>query len=127
MPAEPGNTTAGFVGLGNMGAPMALNLMKAGYTLKVYKRSDRPRGQEVVDAGGVRVATARAAAEGSEVVITMVTDTPDVEAVILEEDGVIHGVAAGATVIDMSTVSPRVTQEIAASLRTRESICSTRR
>lgn len=117
MPAEPGKTTVGFVGLGIMGAPMALNLLKAGYALRVYNRSDRPRVQEVVDAGGARVTTPSAAAEGSEVVITMVTDTPDVEAVILAEDGVIHGVAPGATVIDMSTVSPRVTQEIAATLK----------
>ena len=117
MPAEPGKTTVGFVGLGIMGAPMALNLLKVGYALRVYNRSDRPRVQEVVDAGGARVATPSAAAEGSEVVITMVTDTPDVEAVILAEDGVILGVAPGATVIDMSTVSPRVTQEIAASLK----------
>lgn len=100
-----------------MGAPMARNLMAAGYSLKVYNRSDRPRVQEVVDAGGERVATPEEAARGSQVVITIVTDTPDVEAVILGEDGVIAGVEEGAAVIDMSTVSPRVTREIAAALK----------
>jgi 3-hydroxyisobutyrate dehydrogenase len=96
---------------------MARNLIAAGYSLKVYNRSDRPRVQEVVDAGGERVATPKEAAAGSQVVITIVTDTPDVEAVILGENGVIEGVEEGATAIDMSTVSPRVTREIAAALK----------
>ena len=117
MPASPESTRIGFVGLGIMGAPMARNLIGAGYSLKVYNRSDRPRVQEVVDAGGERVATPKEAAAGSQVVITIVTDTPDVEAVILGENGVIEGVEEGATVIDMSTVSPRVTREIAAALK----------
>ena len=117
MPASPESTRIGFIGLGIMGAPMARNLMAAGYSLKVYNRSDRPRVQEVVDAGGERVATPEEAARGSQVVITIVTDTPDVEAVILGEDGVIAGVEEGAAVIDMSTVSPRVTREIAAALK----------
>ena len=116
MPAEPGKTRIGFVGLGIMGAPMALNLMKAGYALKVYNRSDRPPVQEVVDAGAERVATPGEATAGSDVVITMVTDTPDVQEVILGENGIIHTALTGTTVIDMSTVSPRVTQEIAAEL-----------
>ncbi|MCY3762111.1 MAG: NAD(P)-dependent oxidoreductase [Gemmatimonadetes bacterium] len=117
MPASPESTRIGFIGLGIMGAPMARNLMAAGYSLKVYNRSDRPRVQEVVDAGGERVATPEEAARGSQVVITIVTDTPDVEAVILGENGVIAGVEEGAAVIDMSTVSPRVTREIAAALK----------
>ena len=117
MPASPESTRIGFVGLGIMGAPMARNLIAAGYSLKVYNRSDRPRVQEVVDAGGERVLTPKEAAAGSQVVITIVTDTPDVEAVILGENGVIEGVEEGATAIDMSTVSPRVTREIAAALK----------
>ena len=100
-----------------MGAPMALNLIKAGYSLKVYNRSDRPRVTEVVEAGGERVSTPKEAADGSDVTITMVTDTPDVEAVVLGNDGVKEGAASGSTAIDMSTVSPRVTQEIAAELK----------
>ncbi len=117
MPAKPGSTQIGFVGLGIMGAPMALNLIKAGFSLKVYNRTDRPRVQEVVDAGGKRVATPAAAANGSDVIITMVTDTPDAEKVILGEDGVLQTARAGATVTDMSTISPRVTRDIAAALR----------
>ncbi len=117
MPAKPGSTPIGFVGLGIMGAPMALNLIKAGFSLKVYNRTDRPRVQEVVDAGGKRVATPAAAADGSDVIITIVTDTPDAEKVILGEDGVLQTARAGATVIDMSTISPRVTRDIAAALR----------
>ena len=116
MPAEPGKTEIGFVGLGIMGAPMALNLIKAGFGLKVFNRADRPRVQEVVEAGGKRVATAAAAADGSDVIIIMVTDTPDVEHVILGEAGVMQTARPGATVIDMSTISPRVTRDIAATL-----------
>lgn len=112
MPASPETTRIGFVGLGIMGAPMALNLLKAGYTVEVYNRTDRPRVDQVVAAGGRRVASPRLAAANAEVVITMVTDTPDVEAVVLGTEGVIHGARPGATVIDMSTVSPRVTREI---------------
>ena len=117
MPATPDQTRIGFVGLGIMGAPMALNLMKAGFSLKVYNRSDRPGVQEVIEAGAVRAASPREAAEGSDVIVTIVTDTPDVEAVILGGDGVLHGARRGATVIDMSTISPRVTREISARLK----------
>ena len=117
MPAKPGSTQIGFVGLGIMGSPMALNLIKAGFSLKVYNRTDRPRVQEVVDAGATRVATAAAAAAGSDVIITIVTDTPDAEKVILGEEGVLQTARVGATVIDMSTISPRVTRDIAAALR----------
>ncbi|HIG16883.1 MAG TPA: NAD(P)-dependent oxidoreductase [Candidatus Handelsmanbacteria bacterium] len=117
MPAQPGSMQIGFVGLGIMGAPMAEHLIKAGFSLKVYNRTDRPRVQRVVEAGGQRVDTPQAAAEGSDVIITIVTDTPDVESVILGAEGIIHSVKKGATVIDMSTISPRVTQEIAATLQ----------
>ena len=116
MPAKPGSTQIGFVGLGIMGAPMALKLIEAGFSLKVYNRTDRPRVQRVVDAGAKRVATPAAAAKGSDVIITIVTDTPDVEEVILGEDGVRQTARVGATVIDMSTISTRVTRDIAATL-----------
>ena len=119
MPAKPGTTQIGFVGLGIMGAPMALNLIEAGFSLKVYNRTDRPRVQEVVDAGGERVATPAETASGSDVIITNVTDTPDVVEVILGEDGVLRSAREGATVIDMSTISPRVTRDIAAALNER--------
>ena len=120
MPAKPGSTQIGFVGLGIMGAPMALKLIEAGFSLKVYNRTDRPRVQRVVDAGAKRVATPAAAAKGSDVIITIVTDTPDVEEVILGEDGVRETARVGATVIDMSTISTRVTRDIAAALNEKD-------
>ena len=120
MPAKPGSTQIGFVGLGIMGAPMALKLIEAGFSLKVYNRTDRPRVQRVVDAGAERVATPAAAAKGSDVIITIVTDTPDVEEVILGEDGVRQTARVGATVIDMSTISTRVTRDIAAALNEKD-------
>ena len=117
MTARPGETEVGVVGLGIMGAPMALNLMKAGYSLKAYNRTDRPRVQEVVDAGARRVASPKDAAAGSDVVVIMVTDTPDVEQVIFGNDGVIEGAAEGTTVIDMSTISPSATKDMASRLK----------
>jgi 3-hydroxyisobutyrate dehydrogenase len=117
MAAQPRKTQIGFIGLGIMGAPMAQNLLKAGYQLKVYNRSDRPRVQEVLDAGGVRVATPKEAAADADVIISIVTDTPDMEAVIMGADGAIHGAGAGSIVIDMSTVSPKATQGVAAALK----------
>ena len=119
MTAEPGKTQIGFIGLGIMGAPMAKNLLAAGYQLKVYNRSNRPRVAEVVEAGGVRVTTPKDAADGADVIVTIVTDTPDMEAVILGKDGAMHGAKQGSTIIDMSTVSPKVTQDVAAVLRER--------
>lgn len=116
MPAQPGKTRIGLIGLGIMGAPMALNLLKAGFQLKVYNRSDRPRVEQVLAAGALRCQSPREVAAASDVIITMVTDTPDMEAVILGEEGVVHGAARGAVVIDMSTVSPRATQQVAAEL-----------
>ena len=117
MPATPGKTEIGFIGLGIMGAPMALNLMKAGFSVKVFNRSDRARVEEVVAAGAARVASPKDAAAGSDVTITMVTDSPDVVDVITADDGAIHGAPEGSTVIDMSTISPRITREIADKLK----------
>ena len=91
MSAAPGQTQIGFIGLGIMGAPMAQNLLKAGYQLRVYNRSDRPRVDEVVAAGGVRVGSPKEAATGADVIISIVTDTPDMEAVLVGEEGAIHG------------------------------------
>ena len=71
--SAPGQTQIGFIGLGIMGAPMAKNLLKAGYQLRVYNRSDRPRVDEVVAAGGVRVGSPKEAATGADVIISIVT------------------------------------------------------
>ncbi|MDZ7337797.1 MAG: 2-hydroxy-3-oxopropionate reductase [candidate division KSB1 bacterium] len=108
----------GFIGLGIMGKPMAMNLLRAGYGLTVYNRSKAPV-EFMVAQGAEAAASPREVAERSEVVITMVTDSPDVEEVILGPNGVAEGVRAGAVVIDMSTISPTVTRRIAAALEER--------
>lgn len=102
----------GFIGIGVMGRPMALNLIKAGYELTVYSR--RPESaDEVVAAGARRAASPRAVAEASEVVITMVTNSPDVEQVVLGPDGVLEGAHDGLIVVDMSTIAPAVARTVA--------------
>jgi 3-hydroxyisobutyrate dehydrogenase len=108
-----------FIGMGTMGAPMALNLLKAGHTVTVHNRT-RDRELPVAEAGAQRAESPAAAAEGAEVVITCVSDTPDVEAVLLGEQGVVHGAAPGTVVVDMSTISPTVTQALAATLATHQ-------
>ena len=101
-----------FIGIGTMGAPMVLNLLKAGHEVTVHNRT-RDREISVASAGAKRAASPKEAAVGSEVIITCVSDSPDLEAVILGENGVIHGAQAGAIVIDMSTISPAVTRHVA--------------
>lgn len=105
----------GFIGLGIMGRPMCANLLKAGYSLTVWNRS-QPGIDEVVGCGATGAASPAEVAANSDVIITMVTDSPDVERVVLGENGVIHGATAGSVVIDMTTMSPSVTRQIAEAL-----------
>lgn len=105
----------GFIGLGIMGRGMARNLLKAGFSLRVWNRT-ASRMQPLVDEGAEAGESPADVARHSELIITCVSDTPDVEKVILGEDGVIHGAKAGALVVDCSTISPQVTKEIAAKL-----------
>jgi len=106
----------GFVGLGIMGRPMALNLVKAGYPLAVHAR--RPASMTpLVDAGATACASPAEVARQAPIVFTMVSDTSDVEQVILGDNGVIEGVQAGSVVVDMSTVSPSATRAMAERLR----------
>ncbi|GAP62058.1 2-hydroxy-3-oxopropionate reductase [Ardenticatena maritima] len=108
----------GFIGLGIMGRGMARNLLKAGFDLCVWNRT--PEKMQPFAEAGARTATSPAdLAAQSDIIITCVSDTPDVEAVILGENGVIHGARPGALVIDMSTISPKATQRIAAALAER--------
>ncbi len=107
-----------FIGMGTMGAPMALNLLKAGHKVTVHNRT-REKEAAVAAAGARRAASPAEAAEGAEVVIICVSDTPDLDRVTLGESGVIHGAAPGTVVVDMSTVSPGATRRIAAALRER--------
>ncbi|MGQ9559143.1 MAG: 2-hydroxy-3-oxopropionate reductase [Candidatus Oleimicrobiaceae bacterium] len=108
----------GFIGLGIMGKPMATNLVRAGFEVTVYNRS-KPAVELLVSRGAAAAPSPRAVAERSDVVITMVTDSPDVEQVILGPGGVCEGVRPGMVVIDMSTISPTVTKAIAAALKER--------
>ena len=111
MPSE----VVGFIGLGIMGRPMALNLIKAGYKLVVTSRSRGPI-DALAEAGAKAVATPADVAREADVIITMVPDTPDVELVIRGKngvDGVLGGLKKGAIVIDMSTISPDVTRQLA--------------
>jgi 2-hydroxy-3-oxopropionate reductase len=108
----------GFIGLGIMGKPMARNLLKAGYSLTVYSRGQSAVKALIAD-GAAGARSAQEVAERSDVVITMVTDTPDVRQVILADKGVLAGIRAGGIIIDMSTISPSATREIAAVVKTK--------
>jgi len=102
----------GFIGLGVMGKPMAKNLLAAGYPLTVHNRS-RPPVDELAALEATPATSSREVAERSDVVITMLPDTPDVELVVLGPKGVLEGTRPGSLLIDMSTVSPVATRRIA--------------
>ena len=108
-----------FIGMGTMGAPMALNILTAGHEVVVHNRT-REKELPLADAGALRADTPREAAAQAELIITCVSDTPDVEAIILSDEGVIHGAAPGSLVVDMSTISPSATRHISATLSERE-------
>ena len=108
----------GFIGLGIMGKPMAARLVSAGFPVVVHNRSSAAV-EELAAAGAETATTPREVAERSDVVITMLPDSPDVEAVILGEDGVIAGVREGMLVIDMSTIAPATAREVHAALAER--------
>jgi 2-hydroxy-3-oxopropionate reductase len=105
----------GFIGLGIMGMPMARNLMDSGYELTVHNRSPE-KAEELGKEGAAVAATPRDVAENSDVVITMLPDSPQVREVVAGEDGVLEGISEGALLIDMSTISPVVTEELAEAL-----------
>jgi 3-hydroxyisobutyrate dehydrogenase len=104
-----------FLGLGTMGAAMSFNLLKAGHTLVVYNRTPA-KTAPLVASGAIAAPSPATAAQQADIVICCVSDTPDVFSVLLGEQGVSQGASAGALVIDMSTISPVVTREIATQL-----------
>jgi 2-hydroxy-3-oxopropionate reductase len=109
----------GFIGLGVMGRPMAAHLLEAGHSVSVYaRRADA--AASLVAAGATRCATPADLASRSNVVITMVTATSDVEEVLLGDHGVSSGARPGTVVIDMSTIAPQATRRIAAALGERQ-------
>ncbi len=104
-------TRVGFIGLGIMGRPMACHLLNGGHELVVHDRSKVPAS--LANRGALACSNAREVAERAEVIITMVPDTPDVEAVLFGPDGVAEGLSAGKVVIDMSSISPIATKDFA--------------
>src|SRR5438046_7240700 len=105
----------GFIGLGIMGRPMAKNLLKAGFPLVVHSRSRGPVN-ELVQAGAKAATSPRDVAAQCEVVITMLPNSPDVELVALGKDGIIEGARRGLIYVDMSTISPIVSQRVGKAL-----------
>jgi 2-hydroxy-3-oxopropionate reductase len=105
----------GFIGLGIMGRPMARNLLRAGFPLVVFSRSRGPV-EDLVKEGALSSDSPKGVSERSEVIITMLPDSPEVKEVILGKEGVIQGAKPESVVIDMSSINPLVTQEIAKTL-----------
>ena len=105
----------GFIGLGIMGRGMTRNLLKAGFDVTVWNRTPA-RMQDLAGDGARPAASPREVAAACDVIFVCVSDTPDVEAVLLGENGAIHGLGAGKLVVDHSTISPQATKDIAAKL-----------
>ena len=109
-------TTVGFIGLGLMGRPMALNLIKAGFPLVVYSRSPRPV-DELVAAGATRADSPAAVARQATRIVTMLPDSPDVQRVLDGEAGVFTAIQPGTIVIDCSSIAPDAARRLAARAR----------
>lgn len=112
------NESIGFIGLGIMGSGMAANLLRAGFNVTVWNRTPA-RITPLAGAGAAVADNPAAVAESSTIIVTCVSDTPDVEEVILGPQGIINGVRSGSLVIDCSTISPNATKAIAAQLEAR--------
>jgi len=112
------NESIGFIGLGIMGSGMAANLLRAGFNVTVWNRTPA-RITPLAGAGAAVADNPAAVAESSTIIVTCVSDTPDVEEVILGPQGIIDGVRSGSLVIDCSTISPNATKAIAAQLEAR--------
>jgi len=108
----------GFIGLGIMGAPMAANLVKAGFAVTVWNRSPS-RTQQLLASGAKGADSPSAVAAASQVTLSCVTNSGDVAEVALGPNGVIEGAAAGSTYIDCSTISPEMARKVAAALAKR--------
>jgi 2-hydroxy-3-oxopropionate reductase len=100
----------GFIGLGIMGKPMALNLIKAGYPVSVLTKNKA--ATTLMEAGATAFNSIKELSENSDIVITMLPDSPDVEKVVLGENGVLSGIQQGALFIDMSSIAPSVARQV---------------
>ena len=105
----------GFIGLGIMGAPMALNLMKAGHKLFTHTRGKTP--DELTNGGATLCTSNKGVAERADIIFLMVPDTPQVQEVLFGENGVVEGLTPGKIVVDMSSISPIATKEFGAKVR----------
>ena len=105
----------GFIGLGIMGKPMAKNLLKAGHTLVVYDVVEAPV-KELVEAGATAGSSPRDVAARNDLIITMLPNSPHVKKAVLGEGGVIEGARPGSVLVDMSSIAPLASREVAAEL-----------
>ena len=101
-----------FIGMGTMGVGMAKNILAAGHEVTVHNRT-REKEEGLAAEGAVRAASPKEAAAGAEIIVICVSDTPDVEGIVLGDEGVIHGAPQGSIVVDMSTISPAATRRMA--------------
>jgi 2-hydroxy-3-oxopropionate reductase len=108
----------GFIGLGIMGGPMAQNLMEAGHELVLYNRT-KEKAEEIAGDGSTVVESPKEVAESCDLIVLMLPDSPQVEEVVEGEDGVLEGLKEGALIVDMSTISPVVTRELAEKIEER--------
>ncbi|WP_054939278.1 NAD(P)-dependent oxidoreductase [Paenibacillus ihuae] len=108
----------GFIGLGTMGAPMASNLLKSGFQVTVYNRT-AAKCKPLEEEGAQAAATPQAAAQGKDVIITMISNDDSIREVFYSEDGILAALKPGAVVIDSSTISPGLVKEIAAAVEER--------
>ncbi|MFQ5461545.1 MAG: NAD(P)-dependent oxidoreductase [Phycisphaerae bacterium] len=107
--------TVGWIGTGIMGKPMAHNLLVAGYPLRVFNRTES-KADDLIAAGAVRCHSPAHAATGVEMLISIVSDSPDVEEVYLGRNGALAGLGSGTLCIDMSTIAPAVARKVAAAV-----------
>ncbi len=104
----------GFIGIGVMGRPMTLNLLKAGHHVTIYARHpEKPEVQEVINSGAKLAPSPRAVAMASDIVITMLPNSPHVEEVIAGSHGLLEGARKGLIIIDMSTIAPAMSRKLA--------------
>lgn len=111
MTVKNNDLVVGFIGIGVMGKSMALNLLKGGYTLQVYSRT-KEKAQELIDKGCVWQSTPAAIAAAADILVTMIGTPKDVEEVYLGENGVLAKARQGTIVIDMTTSSPQLAEQI---------------
>jgi 3-hydroxyisobutyrate dehydrogenase len=110
----------GFIGIGAMGRPMTLNLLKAEHYVTIYARHpEKPEVQEVLNAGAKLAPSARAVAIASDIVITMLPNSPQVEEVVSGPQGILEGARKGLIIIDMSTIAPAVSRKLAQTVSNR--------